>query len=64
MEDLLVDREHWIDVDPMTQPIGTSKQDWEKLDRTTRSIVQVFLLDSVLLNVSIEYFCSKALGEA
>ena len=54
MENLLVDKEKWIIVDPSTQPIGTlstsiqatstpttgmSKEDWEKLDRRARSTI-------------------------
>jgi hypothetical protein len=63
MEDLLVDKEQWIIVDPGTQPTGTttstqptsmSKEDWEKLDRRARSTIQLCLEDSVLLNVSGE----------
>ena len=33
MEDLLVDREEWIDVDLGTKPTGTSTNYWEKLER-------------------------------
>ena len=69
MEDLLVDKEQWIIVDPGTQPTGTqptstqttslpptgiSKEDWEKLDRRARSTIILCLEDSVLLNVSGE----------
>jgi hypothetical protein len=74
IEDLLVDKEQWIPLDPGTQPIGTPststqaidtqptstpttgmlKEDWEKLDRRTRSTIQLCLVDSVLLNVSRE----------
>jgi hypothetical protein len=78
MEDLLVDKEQWITVDPGTQPtgmqptgtqtIGTQastqttstpptgmlKKDWEKLDIRERSIIQLSLAYSVLLNVSGE----------
>jgi hypothetical protein len=74
MEDLLVDKEQWIIMDPSTQPTGTqttstqptsaqtistpptsmSKEDWEKLDRRERSIIRLYLEDSVLLNVSGE----------
>jgi hypothetical protein len=32
MEDLLVDRDQWIVVDPGTAPTGTSADDWEKMD--------------------------------
>ena len=69
MEDLLVDKEQWIIVDPRTQPTGTSststqatstpptgmsKEDWEKLDRRARSTIRLCLTDLVLLNVSRE----------
>jgi hypothetical protein len=79
MEDLIVNKEQWIIVDPGTQPTGTlststqatgtqptsaqttstppigmSNEDWEKLDRRARSIIQLCLADSVLLNVSGE----------
>jgi hypothetical protein len=79
MEDLLVDKEQWIVVDPGTQHTGTPststqatstqptstqttstpaigmlKEDWEKLDRRARSIIRLYLADSVLLNVSRE----------
>jgi hypothetical protein len=29
MEDLLVDREQWVVVDPSTKPTSMSKEDWE-----------------------------------
>jgi hypothetical protein len=32
MEDLLVDRDQWITVDPGTTPTGTSTDDWKKTD--------------------------------
>jgi hypothetical protein len=66
MEDLLIDKEQWIAVDPGTQPTGTqptstqttstpvtgmSKEDWDKLDRRARSTIRLCLADSVLLNV-------------
>jgi hypothetical protein len=54
MEDLLVDREQWVVVDPGTKPISMLKEDWEKLERKVRSMIQLYLLDSVLLNVSRE----------
>jgi hypothetical protein len=70
MEDLLVDKEQWIVVDPGTQPTGIEptsaqttsttptgmlKEDWEKLDKRTRSNIRLCLVDSVLLNASGEY---------
>ena len=54
MEDLLVDKEKWVAVDPSTKPTGVSTEDWEKLDRNARSTIRLCLLDSVLLNVSRE----------
>ena len=52
MEDLLVDKDQWILVDPGTEPIGTSTYEWKKLDRKAKSTIQLCLSDSVLLNVS------------
>ena len=59
MEDLLVDKEQWVAVDPGTKPTGVSTKDWEKLDRKARSMIHLCLLDSVLLNVSGEHFAKK-----
>jgi hypothetical protein len=39
MEDLLVDRDQWIVVDPGTAPTGTSTDDWKKLDRKAKSTI-------------------------
>ena len=54
MEDLLVDQEQWIVVDPGRKPTATLQDDWDKLERRERSTIQFFLSDSVLLNVSGE----------
>ena len=54
MEDLLVDRDQWIAVDPGTAPTGTSTNDWKKVDRKVKSTIQLCFLDSILLNVSEE----------
>jgi hypothetical protein len=54
MEDLLVDRDQWIMVDPGTAPTGTSADDWKKMDRKAKSTIRLCLSDSVLLNVSEE----------
>jgi hypothetical protein len=51
MEDLLVDRDQWIVVDPGTAPTGTSTDDWKKLDQKAKSTIRLCLSDSVLLNV-------------
>ena len=37
-----------------TPPTGMSKEYWEKLDRRAGSTIQLYLADSVLLNVSGE----------
>jgi hypothetical protein len=39
MEDLLVDRDQWIAVDPGTAPIGTSIDNWKKMDRKAKSTI-------------------------
>jgi hypothetical protein len=54
MEDLLVERDQWIVVDPGTAPTGTSADDWKKMDRKAKSTIRLCLSDSVLLNVSEE----------
>ena len=37
MEDLLVDKDQWITVDPGTKPMKMSDEDWKKLDRKQRA---------------------------
>ena len=59
IEDLLVDQEQWIVVKPGTKPIGTVDEDCMKLDRKSRSTIQLYLLDLVLLNVSEEDMHNK-----
>jgi hypothetical protein len=54
MEDLLVERDQWIAVDPGMAPTGTSADDWKKMDRKAKSTIRLCLSDSVLLNVSEE----------
>jgi hypothetical protein len=54
MEDLLVDKEQWVIVDPGTAPTSMSIEDWMKLDRKEKSTIWLCLSDSVLLNVSRE----------
>jgi hypothetical protein len=39
MEDLLVERDQWIVVDPGTTPTGTSVDDWKKMDRKAKSTI-------------------------
>ena len=37
MEDLLVDKDQWIVVDPGTKPTGVFDEEWKKLDRRRRA---------------------------
>ena len=39
MEDLLVDKDQWIIVDPGTKPMTMSVEDWVKLDRKEKSTI-------------------------
>ena len=64
MEDLLVDREQWIAVDPGTMPTGMVKADWDKLERKARSTIRLCLSDSVLVNVFGEDTAKEAVGQA
>ena len=43
MEDILVDKEQWVAIDPSTKPIALSKEDSYTLDRKERSIFHLFL---------------------
>ena len=52
MEDLLVDKDQWIVVDPGTKPMTMSDEDWSKLDCKAKSTIRFCISDSVLLNVS------------
>jgi hypothetical protein len=45
MEDLLVDRDQWIAVDPGTTPTGTSADDWKKTDQKAKSTIRLCLSD-------------------
>ena len=36
MEDLMVDKDQWITVDPGIAPVGTSTNDWKKLDQMAK----------------------------
>ena len=54
MEDLLVDKDKWITVDPGTKPTGVTDEEWKKLDRKAKSTIQLCVSDLVLLNVSGE----------
>ena len=54
MEDILVERDQWITVDPSTTPTGTSVDDWKKMDRKAKITIRPCLFDSILMNVSEE----------
>jgi hypothetical protein len=54
MEDLLVDRDQWIMVDPGIAPTRTSTYDWKILDQKAKRTIGLCLLHSILLNVSEE----------
>ena len=54
MEDLLVDKDQWIMVDPGTKPTRVTDEEWKKLDRKAKSTIRLCVSDSVLLNVSGE----------
>ena len=49
MEDLLVDKDQWITVDPGTKPMEMSDEDWKKLDQKEKRKIWLCVLDSVLL---------------
>jgi len=59
MEDLLVDQEQWTTLCPGTHPTGMSTEEWEKLEIREKSMIWLYLADSVLLNVSGEYLAKK-----
>eukprot|EP00253_Pinus_taeda_P025779 PITA_25779 len=54
MEDLLVDKDQWITVDPGTKPTRVFDEEWKKLDRKAKSTIRLCVSNSVLLNVSGE----------
>jgi len=39
MEDLVVDKDQWIGVDPSIEPMTMSNEDWEKLDRQAKTTI-------------------------
>ena len=59
MEDLLLDKEQWVVVDPSAKPTTMLKEDWDKLDRKARSTIRLYLSYSILLKVSGEYSSKK-----
>eukprot|EP00253_Pinus_taeda_P007204 PITA_07204 len=46
MEDMLVDKDQWIAVDPGTKPTRVSDQEWKKLDRKAKSTIRLCVSDS------------------
>eukprot|EP00253_Pinus_taeda_P002925 PITA_02925 len=54
MEDLFVDKDQWIAVDPGTKPTGVIDEEWKKLDRKAKSTIKLCVSYLVLLNVSRE----------
>eukprot|EP00253_Pinus_taeda_P007142 PITA_07142 len=54
MEDLLVDKDQSIMVDPGTKQLGVFDEEWKKLDQKEKSTIRLCISDSVLLNVSRE----------
>ena len=51
MEDLLVDKDQWIAVDPGTKPTVMSDEDWKKLDRKVNSTIWLCVSDSVFFKI-------------
>eukprot|EP00253_Pinus_taeda_P023743 PITA_23743 len=62
MEDLLVDKDQWIAVDPGTKLTEVTDEEWKKLDQKVKSTIRLCVSDSILLNVSGEA-TAKALWE-
>jgi hypothetical protein len=54
MEDLLVEKDQWIAIDPGTAPTRNSIDDWKKLYQKAKRTIRLYLSDSILLNVSEE----------
>ena len=54
MEDLLVDKDQWIVVDPGTKQTNMSDEYWKKLDQKAKSTIWLCVSNLVLLNVSGE----------
>jgi hypothetical protein len=54
IEYLLVDREQWDTFCLGTIPIGMPREEWEKIERMARSMIQLCLEYSMLMNVSGE----------
>jgi hypothetical protein len=50
IEDLLVDSEQWETICPGTIPTSMLREEWKKLERRERSMIQICLADLVPLN--------------
>ena len=48
MEDLLVDKDQWIAVDPGTKPTGVIDEEWKKLDRKEKSTIRLCVRFSIV----------------
>ena len=63
VEELLVDKDYLIVVDPCTKLVTMFCEHWKKLDREENSIIQLCISDSILLNVSgeasVKALCKK-----
>jgi len=62
MEDLLVDKDQWIIVDPGTKPTRVFDEGLKNLDRKAKNTIRLCVSDSILLNVSGEAM-AKALWD-
>eukprot|EP00253_Pinus_taeda_P029979 PITA_29979 len=62
MEDLLVDKDQWVTIDPGTKLMGVSKEERKKLDQKAQNTIRLCVSDSLLLNVLGEP-TTKALWE-
>ena len=62
MEDLFVDEDQWIAVDPGTKPTTMFDKDSKKLDQKEKSTIRLCVIDRVLLNV-LGKATSKALWD-
>ena len=49
MEDLLVDKDQRIVVNPGTKPTRVSDEEWKKLDWKVKSTIRLCVSDSILL---------------
>ena len=63
MEDMLVDKDQWIAVDPSTKPTTMSDEYWKKLDQKAKSTIRLCVSYSVFLNVSEEATAKNLWGK-